>query len=80
MLDETFEHGHGIYLDGGTSLVETLAGIPAEVASRPVSARCTSLAAQVEHVQFHLEVMERSITGQPLGQWTGRRSGAPCAR
>jgi hypothetical protein len=67
MLDETFEHVHGIYLDRGTSLFETLAGIPAEVASRPVSARCASLAAQVEHIRFYLEVTERSITGQPIG-------------
>ena len=68
MLDETFEQVHGVYLDGGTSLFETLAGVSAEMASRPVSASCASLAAQVEHVRFYLEVLERSITNQPVGE------------
>lgn len=68
MLDETFEQVHGIFLDRGTSLFETLAGISAEVASRPVSANCASIAAQVEHVRFYLEIMERYITNQPVGQ------------
>ena len=34
LLDETFERVHGIYLDKGTSLLETLATITAEEASR----------------------------------------------
>ncbi len=55
-LDETFENVHGMYLDRGTSLFETLATISAEEASRPVSANCASLAAQVEHVRFYLEL------------------------
>ncbi|MEP7287418.1 MAG: hypothetical protein ABI947_16800 [Chloroflexota bacterium] len=54
-LDETFENVHGIFLDRGTSLFETLATISAEEASRPVSATCASLAAQVEHVRFYLD-------------------------
>jgi hypothetical protein len=36
-LEETFENVHGIYLDGATSLFETLATISAEEASVPVS-------------------------------------------
>ena len=40
MLEETFEHVYGNYLDGGTSLFETLETISAEDASRPVSATC----------------------------------------
>ncbi len=36
LLDETFENHHGIYLDKGTSLFETLDGIRADEASRPV--------------------------------------------
>src|SRR5512141_873062 len=55
LLDETFDHVHGIFLDGGTSLFETLATISAEEASRPVSATCASLSAQVEHVNFYLD-------------------------
>jgi hypothetical protein len=59
LLDETFENHHGIFLDKGTSLFETLAGISAAEASRPVGGRCASLAAQVAHVTFYLEVLER---------------------
>jgi hypothetical protein len=65
ILDETFETHHGIYLDKGTSLFETLATIDAAEASRPVGGKCASLAAQVAHVTFYLGVLERYIlTGQ----------------
>lgn len=57
-LDETFEQVHGIYLDKGTSLFETLATITAEQASQPVGGRCASLAAQVAHVDLYLGVIE----------------------
>lgn len=59
ILDETFETHHGIYLDKGTSLFETLDTITAAEASRPVGGKCASLAAQVAHVTFYLEVLER---------------------
>lgn len=65
ILDETFVQHHGIYLDKGTSLFETLATINAAEASRPVGGKCASLAAQVAHVTFYLEVLERYLlTGQ----------------
>ncbi len=67
LLDETFERVQGIYLDRGTSLFETLATISAEEASRPVSATCASIAAQVEHVRFYLEVLERYLRGETVG-------------
>lgn len=35
LVEETFERIHGIYLDKGTSLFETLDTITAEEASRP---------------------------------------------
>jgi hypothetical protein len=57
LLEETFEQVQGIYLDRGTSLFETLDTISAEEASRPVSAKCASIAAQVEHVRFYLQVL-----------------------
>lgn len=60
-LDETFERVRGIYLDGGTSLFETLATVSSEEASRPVSAECASIAAQVEHVRFYVAVLARYI-------------------
>ncbi|HEX3050032.1 MAG TPA: hypothetical protein VHP83_05200 [Aggregatilineaceae bacterium] len=68
VLDETFEHVNGIYLDRGTSLFETLNTISAEVASRPVGWNCASIAAQVEHVRFYLDVLERSMLNQEIGK------------
>jgi hypothetical protein len=65
LLTETFESVHGIYLDKGTSLLETLAGITAAQASKPVGNQCASIAAQVTHVCFYLDVMDRFMqTGQ----------------
>ncbi len=66
LLDETFEQVHGSYLDGGTSLFETLATVTAAEASRPVSARCASLVAQVDHVRFYLDVLERYFKAEAV--------------
>jgi len=73
LLDETFENVHGIYLDRGTSLFETLETVSAEEASRPVSARCASIAGQVEHVRFYIAVLERYLRGEKVGKidWQG---------
>jgi hypothetical protein len=68
LLEETFEQVHGIYLDKGTSLFETLDTISAEEASRPVSARCASIAGQVEHVRFYLEVLQNYMQQKEVGQ------------
>ena len=46
LLDETFDNVHGIFLDKGTSLFETLATISSEEASIPVGGKCATLAAQ----------------------------------
>lgn len=59
--DETFEHHRGVYLDKNTSLFQTLETVTAEEASIPVGNKCASLAAQVAHVTFYLEVLERYI-------------------
>jgi hypothetical protein len=61
LLDETFEDVHGVFLDKGTSLFETLAGITAAEASVPVGGQCATLAAQVKHVAFYLEVVDKSV-------------------
>ena len=61
LLEETFEQVHGFYLDKGTSLFETLASISAEQASIPVGGKCATLAAQVKHVAFYLDVLEKSV-------------------
>ena len=60
LMEETFEaKHHGIYLDDGTSLFETLETVSAEEASIPVGNKCASLAAQVAHVTFYIESFER---------------------
>lgn len=65
-LDETFEKVHGIYLDGGTSLFETLETVTAEEASRRVGGKCASIAGQVEHVRFYVQVLERYMRGEEV--------------
>ncbi|NJM41683.1 MAG: hypothetical protein HC853_13460 [Anaerolineae bacterium] len=65
VLEEAVEKVNGIFLDRGTSLFETLEGITAEEASGPVGGKCATLAAQVQHVAFYLEVLQRFVeTGQ----------------
>ena len=61
LLDETFDNVHGYYLDKGTSMFETLAEISAEEASAPVGGGCGTLAAQVKHVAFYLDVLEKAV-------------------
>jgi hypothetical protein len=56
-LEETLEQVRGIYLDKGTSLFETLDSLSAEDASRPIADKCATIAAQVEHVRFYLDVL-----------------------
>jgi hypothetical protein len=65
VLDETFERVTGIYLDKGTSLFETLAAITAAEASEPISPSCASIAAQVNHVRYYLEVLAGYMRQQP---------------
>ena len=67
ILDETFENHHGIYLDRNTSLFTTLETITAAEASIPVSGKCATLAAQVAHVNFYLEVLENYILDRNSG-------------
>jgi len=61
LLEEAFESVHGIFLDKGNSLFETLANISAEEASIPVGGKCATLAAQVKHTAFYLEVTIGSV-------------------
>jgi hypothetical protein len=68
ILDETFQSVHGIYLDPGTSLFETLETVSAEEASRPVSQHCASIAGQVEHVRFYINVLEQYMRGETVGK------------
>jgi hypothetical protein len=61
VFEEIFETHHGIFLDRGTSLFETLQSITAAEASRPVGGKCATLAAQVAHITFYIEVIERYL-------------------
>jgi hypothetical protein len=61
LFEETFERHHGIFLDKGTSLFETLSGISAEQASLPMGTGGATVAAHVAHVDFYLEVLERFL-------------------
>jgi hypothetical protein len=61
ILEEVFERVHGYLLDPETSLFETLATVTAEEASRPISANCACLAAQVNHVRFYIDVLQESV-------------------
>ena len=65
VLEETFEQVQGIYLDKGTSLFETLATVTAEEASQPVSSQCSSVAAQVFHICYYLDVLSGYMRQQP---------------
>lgn len=71
LLDETFDSVQGYFLDRGTSLFETLSGISADEASIPVGGRCATLAAQVKHVAFYLDVVEKSVRDPdfPRADW-----------
>lgn len=64
LLDETFDNVQGIYLDKGTSLFETLATVSAAEASIPVGGKCATLATQVKHVAFYLDVLEEGVRTQ----------------
>jgi len=66
LLDETFDNVHGIFLDKGTSFFETLAGISAAEASLPVGGKCATLAAQVKHVAFYLDVTDQTVRNPNL--------------
>src|SRR5213594_858304 len=65
-LDETFSNGHGIYLDKGTTLFETLDSISADEASQAISANSATIAAQVEHVRFYLDVLNDFIRSKQV--------------
>ena len=68
LLDETFEKGAVAYLDRGSSLFETLDGINAEAASRAVSPTRGSIAAHAAHISFYLDVVQRSMRGEAVGE------------
>jgi hypothetical protein len=67
-LEETFERHHGIFLDKGTSFLETLEGTSAEEASHRTSDQNASVAAHVRHAVFYLRVSQDYIRGTLQGE------------
>ena len=63
LLQETFVKVVGIYLDGGTSLFETLEQVSAERASQPIVPNGSTVVAHTSHVQFYLELLAQYMTG-----------------
>jgi hypothetical protein len=68
LFDETFATVDGHYLDRGTSLFETLETVDAAQASKPLSGSCGTIAAQVNHVAFYLDVIDRYFQGENPGK------------
>ena len=68
ILDEVFDEDHGIFLDKGTSLFETLDQTSADVASAAIASGTVSIAAHVEHVILYLEVLGGHIAGEEIGE------------
>jgi hypothetical protein len=57
LIRETFEQVEGFYLDKGTSFFETIEGVTAGTASQSASDRVATLAAQVDHLGYYMEVL-----------------------
>lgn len=74
LLDETFEHTHGFFLDRGASLLETVEDISPREASRPVSVGGSSIAAQVDHICYYLSVLESDIRRREFGEVDWQKS------
>jgi len=74
LLEETFEHTHGFFLDKNASLLETVENITSGKASRPVSIAGSSIAAQVDHICYYMEVLESDIRGSEPGEVDWQKS------
>lgn len=64
-LEEATSNVHGIFLDKGDSLYETLAGITAEQASAPLGPGSGTIAAKVNHIRFYVDaVLKNAAAGE----------------
>lgn len=83
MFEEAFETHHGIFLDRGTTLFDTLEQVSAEDASLPLGPDGATVAAHVAHLDFYLEVVEGVMLHRPSGKidwraiWSTVRSVTP---
>lgn len=67
LLTETFEsppEASSAYLDQNAGLFTTLERLSAKQASEPATPTGTSVAAQVEHIRFYLDVVEQFMKGR----------------
>jgi hypothetical protein len=73
LFEETFETHHGIFLDKGTSLLETLSSLTASQVSKPMGNGGATIAAHVAHVDFYLSVIEHYLfSHEPIkADWRG---------
>ena len=74
LLVETFESGNNsegtMYLDRGAGLFDSLATVSVEQASQKVIPKGTTIAAQVNHSLYYLEILERYLQGEtPRADW-----------
>jgi len=67
-LEETFEKHHGIYLDKGTTFLETLDSVTDDEASYRATDKNASIAAHVRHAILYLRVLEDHIRGTLQGK------------
>lgn len=65
LLNETFENTQGIYLDRGTSLLDTLGALSFEQASMPIGTKGATIAGHAEHMRFYLGVLTDYILRKP---------------
>jgi len=68
ILDETFDTVHGAFLDPGDSFFSTLEGVSAAQASKVVGTCGNSIAGQVKHVIFYMDVAIRYMRGDNPGR------------
>lgn len=66
LWDETIQEHKGIYLDEGGNFSVTLSQLNAQLVSIPIGKKCATLAAQIEHVIYYLEILELYATEQPI--------------
>lgn len=57
-LDETFTKVRGIFLDKGTTLFESVDSMNAVEASEKISPTSATIAAQIDHLRFYLDVLD----------------------
>lgn len=67
LLEETLVRGHGIFLDGGTSLLETLDAIPYEKVGIRYHGIPETIAGHVNHLVFYIRVLKEYVTGARKG-------------